>query len=1564
LSFFNRLGDLAKDIGEAAYAAPKFVWDVTTAPWNDAEEFNGFKNTLVNAGGQALQRVIAPVANVASLPAVKPVLQKWDEINREYIREPLTSAVLMAKDAENPLSGSAWKEAHDQAQTTSFGQAVVGGIAALTPGQQEAETIDWTNPNAVNQYFNHGAQKFWSGIGDVAIQAFGDVAIGAGVARKAATGSELISNSLTGLTASQSAARLGKAIELTTLAGDGLEAGKYNGLLEDLAKNDALWAYNHPMLKDSPARATLAHAFGQAQNVKDASLVMRAGLGDLKALEDIRAVGRYDLANPIAKSQGQLDKVDEFNLKAPRNQDGSFKNINEDDAVHAEIAQEVDALSQHSESFTKFLDDSLNKDQLGDLAQTGGGSLKRTTGASPFRAVDKFIAEGRTAKFYDMKSTDVPNVDVFQPTVFHRMYQVVSWPAGERPSGHINLNDSESSREISAVLQRASKRGAIQGDSAARIMDSYLAASTPESRAEVVYDMERFILTGLAEKRGLDVDTAQKVYDNYKRTRATALSSLREKGYAVDVDGSVFKVPVLESETVNSLPIMDFDLADGIFQKHNLLGDNQSLYNKALGHVVQGADDTVNVFDTMQSLFKIGALLRLGYMVRNSLEAQLRISSSVGSMAAMRQVPGGLKNLVYNTGNTAKRAVDRFIPGSKDFEFYKTQNETLGTEIEDITSRIENIQRKIENDRGLHNSGYPTKKHPTSGKLVPDRSKPKTAVDPDSFVVNPDHEASLNQLNKLLSEKQEAQALTNKAMSNLETKKLRMGSGTFKYTTSDGIDYEVPEAFNQSYFGDIHWNNSSSESSYMALADTDAKFLSRKMVHTGYGEVTPQDPHYWGEWATTLNRRFANSEVIRRLANNENPYDIISWLRSPEGKGLRDRLGLDKREADSYVHTANGLFQKYIPDQELRQMIVNREQITPELLRSKFTETSKLPTVNGHVIEENLNLVGQRKAQGIVTGLFKMLGSMPEDAWARHPLYIDLYKKSLKSRIESFNKVNGRPMEGMADDVVASKELQIAMRAAHADALMGTKKVLFTIDRRSNLSTYMRFISPFFSAYENSVKTWAKLAYDKPQIINRANLLFTAPNRAGIATDANGNPVDAENATMDDYIWIEVPESMKRLPFVGKGLQSLTEMGVQKRSLDVVFQGDTNIPIGPYVAIPVSEIVKAQPTYEQSLKWAIPFGAERNAATAMLPSWVKKQITKSQGQNDPQYANTYTLIWQTEQQKRKEKGLTPATADEIKKMADAYWNMRTVANLVLPFAPQFQTPYKMYIDKWRQYKESYGVEANTKFWQDYGDDMYQFTMSLSKNNTGASATVSSVQNAQKYKELVSQVGDIDPKLIALITETGNGAYQFSDAAYKWQQRNAISANSTTTFRGVNDPAQAVKDNNASLGWLKYRNTMNVIDAAMQQRGLKNLNVKAAEDLMNLKKATVAKLADENKDWYKDYKDTDGSKFIRVRESFAAILNDKKFMADHGNDPTWKSVRMYLDTQAIVEQALRARKAAGGAQTISAKANEDLNNLLVETANRLKQEDIGFGDLYDRYLSYDPVFDPNLPGSEQ
>jgi hypothetical protein len=1525
LSFSDRIGEFAKDLGGAALAAPKFVWDVSTAPWNDAEEFNGFKNTFVSAGANAFSSVIKPLADIAEVPGIKQGLEKWDAFNREYIREPLTTTALMAAEGLNPLDGSDWKKAYDQAQTTSFGQATVGAIGAITPGEQSVEKeVDWTNPKSVDDYFNHGPQKLWSGIGDVGIQFFGDVAIGVGKAGKAARASDYVTNSLL---RSNSAAKRAEAIQGVTDAINGIE-NKYSPMLQDFVDNDFLYAYNHPMLKNSPSRDVLASALGQATSKVDAGLVVKAGLGDSKALDTIREIGRSDLANPIAKAQGELDATDKFLLKGELGEDGIPKHIFEDTDVFKEADTEIESLIANNENFLNFWK-TQNVDEI-------GFSINRTVGATPFQAVDRFVAQGRAAKFYDRVATDVPDVKIFQPTPFHRMYQVFSWAAGERPSGWVNLNEAESSREVTAIIEQAIKHGGVAKESGRKMLQSYVAAATPEARAAVIEDLELFTVMRLAEKHSIDVDQAEQIYRTYRGKRATAMSTIKEKGYILDADNTAKKVELLESETVDSLPVMDFALADNIFKLHNLKSKDNWLGKQALGFVLEGGERTVSILDTMQSLFKVGALLRLGYTIRNSAEAQLRISASVGSIAAMRHFGKGVDNLIYNSKNTVTRSIDRLNPYTKSYGFYKGQYDNLGTEITDLQKQIDSLQNKIDRVRD--------------------------GIDPEDFniVDNPDDIASMQKFQDLLDGKKSLRDKTDIAMASFETKKRHMGTGTFKYKDVDGNVYELPDAFNTSTFGDIHWRNSSSENSYISLADSDARLLSRDMVHTGWGEITPDAPNYWDEWAKAINRKFGNSEVARRIAAGENPYTVVSWLHSREGAQLRQRLGLDTSDVREYVESVNKLFNQYAPDQELRDMMLRRETISPDLLRSKFNDPTQLPTINGSVIEENLDRIGVKKFQEIAQGMFKFLGSMPEDAWARHPVYIDLYRKSLKRRIDDFNYLNeGKMTLPQGADAILSKDIQSAMKGAHAEALAGTKQILFTIDRKTNLSSLFKFVSPFFSAYENSIKTWAKLAYDKPQLINRANLIFTAPNRAGIATDANGNPVPVEEATMNDYIWIEVPEGMKKLPFIGKGLEVLTNVGIQKRSLDVVFQGDVKIPVGPYVSIPVSEIVKSQPSYEQSLKWAIPFGAERSAVMAMLPSWVKKQLTKTAGQSDPQYANTYTLIWQTEQHKRKEQGLAAATPDEIKAMADAYWNMRTVANLILPFAPQFNSPYKMYIDKWRQYRETYGKDAPAKFWEEYGDDMFKFTMSLSKNNTGSAATAQDVENAKRYGDLVSQISEIDPKMIGLVTSTGNGAYQFSDAAYKWQMQTPLSSATEVTFRGRNDPAQAVKENNAQLGWIKYREMMNYVDTELQARGITSINDKRAADLAQMKKTTVSFLANQNEDWYIDYKDIDGSKYLKVRDTFDKILNNKKFMADHGNDPTWKSVRLYLNIQSDIESMLAERKAAGLPATITAKANADLAQILETAVNKLKQEDIGFGDLYDRYLSYDPVFDPNI-----
>jgi hypothetical protein len=1951
LSFWDRLGTLAKDTTGALTASPKFLWDVATAPWNDNEEFNGFANTFKTAGTKLGQSLIKPISDIAETPGIKQTLQGIDTFNREYIREPLTTGLLAATE-----TGGDFGKAKELAQNTSFGQALVGGIGAVLPGQQAVDKINYEDTAAVDKFFSTGAPRFWSGVGDVSIQVFGDVTIAGGKAAKIARESSLVTNKI------NNAQKAAKAINDFSDAGNGV-VNRMSKPLEDFVANGAEYAYNHPMIRKSPMRDTLAYGLGQANNTYDASLIMRAALADPRALEELQIV-RASIGNPMARQQGILDPYQEFLLKKADDPTGIASLPHTDQVVVQDAIKELEDLRNTDSMFAAWE----------QMAKTPGGVIDRTVGARPMQAIDDFLAKGRSAKFV----AGGTRAEAWQPTPFHRMYQVVSWLGNERPAGIVNLNEAESSAEVMAFVNRAHSIAGddmytflpsnsdvlkqfkgVNDERAAGMMAGYYRATTPEERATSLSIIENAGFSAICGKYGIDRATANEIYQNHWRSRMGAQESLRKNGFMIDEDGGLISAPVFESQTANYLPMMDLDILNSVLKQHKLATKSKSLATiYGLGNEVTGA------MDILQTIFKAGVLMRLGYTIRNGTEAQLRIAASVGSMASMRHLGPGIKNLALNTNDTlfartvdrlsisggpatyqsTKRSLDKvdselgdlqakyqsiadeynkqldnsapkFKPeetvlgspswsgGPKLFHgtpdpiendslrkielngeeykllygpgFYSTEDasiaksytkkgagkfkyspgdlpydldpatkkamlqETVGnnptvysvkwtgesnpvllngdkaipqdfaeylkdyfagtsgntlellnnpntnygqivssikkdivkefsgdlpdSEITSIISEtlyelnntlstrfgydgIEHIGGLATNQKTLHGVKIffntdklklvkAERKDPnkfTSAKftdeevnqldqgILPNRfgrnsgeyekarktENKRLAAEHRSLVNNEDMQAKIDEatsafnltkkdinllenkgliplnkvleayrysklqsdelsaiistgkiesvnldgplyqdyvyypegdlkyyatqngksrqkyievpwhmgrvedyikgniesfnsyweeltINRLLTEYTDeanawygqnatqtyspttpnvqlesdmrliekaiadkksvredyAKQLTELEKSAKRGEKRKIGQGKWKVKSAFGDNYDNFSDALGGQFADIHRTNASAENSMNTLVDDNAGLFSRSLTKTGYGEVKPDAPNYYQAWSDALNYQFRNSAVAMKLMEDgADPADVAKWLRiDPEGRITAKRLSLDSWEIDSHVAAVKGFVDSYIPSRDLRQLLIKSEDsapISPDMLRGTFTGTDGLPTIHGHILEENLNLVSRKHAKEIVNGVFRLIGSMPEDLLARHPLYISLYRTELERRVKMF--------EGMNERRLTTQEQADLMSVTHKVALRQLKNTLFTIDRKTNLAYYMRFISPFFSAFENTAKTWAKIAYEKPETINRANLIFTSPNRAGIATDENGNPVPPDQASVNDYIWLEVPEVLKKAPFIGSGLTSLTQMGIQKRSLDVVFQGDiAQIPVGPYVAIPISEMVKRKPELEDSLKWAIPFGPERNAVRAFLPAWVKRQLTKADGQSNQQYANTYALIWTTEQHKRRESGQPAATASEVQKMTDAYYNMRTVANLILPFAPTFQTPYKFYVDQWRQYQEKFGMDAQTKYWQDYGDDFFEFTQSLSKNTTGSFASVGSVTNAKAYAGLISDLSLIDPKLIGIVTNAGQ-AYDFSQAAYMWQQSNTISPSSSEYYRTRKDPAEAALDNERSLGWIKYRNVMAGIDSEMQRRGLTNLQSKAGADLASLKKQTVAQLGASNTAWYDDYLDTDGSKTNKVIRGLEAIVNNKKFMSQYGDNPTFKSIAVYLNVRQQIEKELASRPS----KSIDAKTNADIKFVFDSVANQLKQQDIGFGDLYDRWLSYDSVYD--------
>jgi hypothetical protein len=1004
----------------------------------------------------------------------------------------------------------------------------------------------------------------------------------------------------------------------------------------------------------------------------------------------------------------------------------------------------------------------------------------------------------------------------------------------------------------------------------------------------------------------------------------------------VDLDEKIIKYPLLESQSANYLPVMDFGLLSNLLKREG--STIQKFAGNSKDYVLHGAD-------YLQDMFKAGALLRLGYTQRNTIDSFLRISSAVGAMASLSHLGPGVKNFVYNTGKESARLVDRYrkIDAGRTFAEVNTDTIKLTKELDELKTKVAGLEARA--------------------TLFPDDANLAMELS-TARLLREEKLAVYDHLSEVLARNSEL------------TPKKRIASGSYEVTTSDGEKYILDDAFGGP-LGDMFRNIASSGSSFSRMVDTNSDIYARTVASKGIQAIRPTDKGYFEQWAQTLRTQFGNSEVVRQLNEGKTIDEVSNWLiSSQQGRDLRKRLSLSSSDAKEHVLRINGFFDTYLPPGSgLRPKL---RELTAADLRTTFKDPSDLPVIHGHLLEDAFFNKSDKHIKKAINGLFKLLGTMPEDAWSRHPLYTHLYRRELKRRIDitAGLKEDGR---------LTIAEQEKIMSATHKIALREMKGILFNIERRSNLAAAMKYISPFFSAQENAYKTWLKLSAANPAIVNRAYNIWQSPNRAGLVTDYEGNPIPVGKTSGNDIMWLSLPKGLTRIP----GLDSLNEIGIPKQSLDIIFQGgmdaifnDGNpnfvsdiFPVGPYAAVPISEVVKRQPKLEEAFKWALPFGPSKNAISGFLPTWMQKAQVLAANQSDPQFAKSYQLIFETEQQKAKEAGLGPVSPKKIMDMTQNYWKMRMASNLIMPFAPQFNSPYKFYLDKAREYRRIYGINADAKFLQDF-PDFFDFTTTLSKNPTGVQSSVQAIENIKKYGGLVGELTKIDPKLVGLIVNDPSG-YEFSQASYNYLYGKKVAADSPEKFLSSQSPAEAQKKTDAEKGWIKYNQLMDIIDTELKNRGLSSTQEKGAEDLAAIKSSVLENLAVkkdvagqpvlnkttgqlEQSAWWDDYLDSDGSKTNRVILGLGKILNDKKFIADNANNPTWKSIKAYVEFRKVVASELISRDT----RSITAKSNSDVKMLYDAMVAKLKNDDkMGFAYVYDRFLSQDLVVDKYLTPKE-
>ena len=805
------------------------------------------------------------------------------------------------------------------------------------------------------------------------------------------------------------------------------------------------------------------------------------------------------------------------------------------------------------------------------------------------------------------------------------------------------------------------------------------------------------------------------------------------------------------------------------------------------------------------------------------------------------------------------------------------------------------------------------------------------------------------------------------------------GTGRRVITLYDGSKVEIDDAF-RGELGQILYDRTDNTDSYRRFVDHPSQFFAAE--HNNFVEdvLTPNMPDYYSGWANQLNTFFRSPDgridpLVQQMLDGVRPEEIVKWLRKPENVGYARRFNIDvpgikvpserlnaSIEAEDFVGDLYSAFNRYLPDSQMQEAFRTGE-VTETWLRNHFKNATELPDIVGRIVPTSPQARNIMDATAkVIDKAFYFLGSLPETTLARHPLARAIYRSDYQDKLDvalSTKRLN----TGNTKAELTVDEINNLRRDVVESTRKEVNKTLFTIIRKSYAGEKMRFIMPFFNAWENTIRRWSGLATENPAVIARAGQIVSSLRNQPNVIDAEGNLTN--EFSYDNKIVVPMSEgvisAVEKIPGWGKGMaEAIRATGMQVsipvRSLDVLFQGEALAGFGPLVVLPVNELVKAKPDLEDiftsSVLPVLPFGTQEGVLRQLLPPAAQK-LASLAGQ-DELWSRTFNTVYRYELIKYNlgEREKMPSL-EEVAKLTNDFYKVRVLSNLVMPFAAQYDSPLSFYSQQFRKLQDVYGRDAEVLFLEMY-PEMGPALVSSSFNPTGAQASQKAFTNIKRYGDLVSQIGQTAPEMIGFLVNDPDGKYDFSEAVYAWQYGNAPVPGSTDKFRERRDPAQLKRDANIKVGWIEFRKNMNLLDSQLQAQGYESYNESGAEELQALKQLMVADLSQRNADWQADYLNVDRGKWIYRMQAMNSMLSNPKWMADNGNRQVVQAMAIYLQARGQVARELQTRKAYGEASTLAAADNADLDGYWNSVVSQLKNGSPEFEDFYNRFLQNDPV----------
>jgi hypothetical protein len=121
----------------------------------------------------------------------------------------------------------------------------------------------------------------------------------------------------------------------------------------------------------------------------------------------------------------------------------------------------------------------------------------------------------------------------------------------------------------------------------------------------------------------------------------------------------------------------------------------------------------------------------------------------------------------------------------------------------------------------------------------------------------------------------------------------------------------------------------------------------------------------------------------------------------------------------------------------------------------------------------------------------------------------------------------------------------------------------------------------------------------------------------------------------------------------------------------------------------------------------------------------------------------------------------------------------------------------------------------------------------------------------------------------------------------------------------------------------------------------------------VKKAFVAELRANNKNWANDFDVYEMGGWKNNIKAIDEVISNEKFMLE--NDSTaWALMREYMASRDDLIAELKNRESMGGSKSINAITNKNLLEAWEEYTSELKGQDTQFSSWYNRFLEQDKL----------